>query len=289
MTTTSALTGLHPPLATPMHNGAIDFDSLERELEHLSPYVHGVLYGGSISETTSLSVSERISVIERVAATLGPDRVSVSIADNSLVNRAMIAEAAMAVGVQLLVLSCPNYYTNDLSMLVDYFTAVAELTPGTDLCLYDNPYTSHTWLSPADIIALVRAVPQITHAKVTDRALEKVATLTREADLTVLSGDDLILWHHLNNGAAGLMTALPLIFPSRCAELWQAWIGGDRPRAKRHFDEMAAYCNAALSADDYPYFIKASMHHQGVLPSDEVRPPLRRITSHRLADALELV
>ena len=95
MTTTEVtpVTGVHPPLPTPMDGGAIDFESLERLVEHLDPHVDGLLYGGSISETTSLSVEERISVIEAVAADYSEELVRYIIRKKG--HMARFAEAAL--------------------------------------------------------------------------------------------------------------------------------------------------------------------------------------------------
>ena len=57
--------------------------------------------------------------------------------------------------------SCPNYFTNDLGMLVEYFGALGEFA-SADICLYDNPIASHTSLSVADIKAIADAVPRVS-------------------------------------------------------------------------------------------------------------------------------
>ena len=54
----------YPPLPTPLQNGRIDLASLDRMLERLAPHVDGVLYGGSVSETASLTLDERVEVLE---------------------------------------------------------------------------------------------------------------------------------------------------------------------------------------------------------------------------------
>lgn len=284
------LSGIHPPLPTPLKDDSVDRSSLDRLIERLSPYVDGLLYGGSISETASLSLDERLLVIDQVTQRLGGSRVSVSIADNSMVNTRRLAEAAQERGVRVLVLSCPNYYTNDLAMLTEYLGMVASfLEPPATLCLYDNPYTSHTWLSPADILRLGDAVPALTHVKVTDKALDKVSEIVDLSELTVLSGDDAVLWHHLRTGANGIMTALPLIFPAECRQLWSAVVAQRFDEAKGIWERVVPYAHAALELPDYPYFVKATLHRQEWIASDEVRLPLRRVASHRVQDALELV
>lgn len=282
------VTGIHPPLPTPLQNGRIDLASLDRMLERLAPHVDGVLYGGSVSETASLTLDERVEVLERTVAALGGDRVSFSIADNSILNSQRLSEAAGAAGVRMLVLSSPNYFTNDRQMLVEYFGRVAEFSTA-ELCLYDNPDTTHTLLGVEDIVAIVEAVPRLTHVKVTDRAAGKVAALRARTDLTILSGEDSVLWQHMTGGAHGAMTALPLIFPEGCRSLWTDYAAGEVDLAYSRYVELSRFGHAALEGPDYPSLIKAVMHCQGVLASPEVRLPLIAADAARLAYAVRLL
>lgn len=282
------VTGLHPPLPTPMRDGGIDLASLDRMLGRLDPHVDGVLYGGSVSETASLALDERTAVLRRTVEVLGGDRVSFSIADNSIVNSQRLSEAGGELGVRLVVLSSPNYFTNDRQMLIEYFGRVAEFAAG-ELCLYDNPDTTHTRLTVEDIVAIVDAVPRLTHVKVTDRAAGKVGALREHTSLTILSGEDSVLWQHMVTGAHGAMTALPLIFPAECRSLWTDYENGDVDLAFDRYVEMARFGHAALEGPDYPSLIKAVMHHQGILASPEVRLPLIPADPMRLADAIRLL
>jgi len=286
--TSAGLKGLHPPLPTPMRDGEIDLASLEQMLGRLEPHVDGVLYGGSVSETASLALDERIAVLRRTVEVLGAQRVSFSIADNSIVNSQRLSEVGVELGVRLLVLSSPNYFTNDRQMLIEYFGRVADFTEG-ELCLYDNPDTTHTRLAVEDIVAIVEAVPRLTHIKVSDRAAGKVKAVREQTSLTVLSGEDSVLWQHMLSGAHGAMTALPLIFPAASRSLWTDYENGDFESAFDRYVEMARFGHAALEGPDYPSLIKAVMHHQGVLASPEARLPLIPADPMRLADAIRFV
>jgi 1-pyrroline-4-hydroxy-2-carboxylate deaminase len=213
------VTGFVPPIATPFRDGTLDLDSLRRILDDLAEHVSGVLVGGSVGEAASLTVEERVAVMRAVAAHLGPNLVlAVSISDNAIENSRRLSDAAGQVGAALLMVSCPNYYTNDPRMLEQYFATVSTFA-SADLCLYDNPIASHTNLTVADIKTLAAAAPRLTHVKVTDTAIDKVETLKSETTLAVHAGDDVVLWHQLTRGADGGMVALPMIYPARAAGL----------------------------------------------------------------------
>ena len=73
----------------------------------------------------------------------GTKRLACSISDNCLEHSGGCRKSAAELGADLVMVSCPNYFTNDLDMLIDYFGALAEYR-AIDICLYDNPIASNT-------------------------------------------------------------------------------------------------------------------------------------------------
>jgi len=280
------VTGFVPPIPTPMRNGAVDVASLERLVQALAPYVAGYLVGGSVGEHPSLTVEERLQALQVVASCKGPRHsLVVSIGDNALPNVRRLAESAAEADADLLILAMPNYFANTLRGLEAYLRTVASFSD-RELCLYDNPIASHTTLSVADIVALAEAVPQITHIKVTDLALGKVAALREATRLTVHAGDDAVLWGQLARGAHGAMVALPLFYPTVAAGVWTALQRGDKEEAARAYRPASHFIHVALGAPDYVSVLKAVMAAQGVIASEEVRLPLLPLDATRRAEVL---
>jgi 4-hydroxy-tetrahydrodipicolinate synthase len=279
------VTGVVPPIPTPFLDGRLDLDSLRRELDYYFESVDGVLIGGSTGEAASLSPKERESVIRTVSGHYAGERsLVVSIADNSIEVSRALSEIAGECGAQLLVLSCPSYFPNTRPMLEAYFRAIAGFA-SADLCLYDNPIASNTLLTVDDIVALVDAVPRLTHIKMTDTALDKVRALRNATTTTILAGDDSVLWHQLSGGAAGLMTAIPLIQPEPTARMWSAFSSGDLEAAAAAYRELTSFIHLGLNTD-YPAAVKAVLHHRQVLASSEVRLPLLPLSPARYDEVI---
>jgi 4-hydroxy-tetrahydrodipicolinate synthase len=275
------VTGFLPPIATPFRGGALDIESLKRMLDDLAGHVSGVLVGGSVGEVASLTVAERVELMRAVHKHLGSSvSLAVSISDNALENSRRLSDAAGEVGTDLLLVSCPNYYANDLRMLEAYFAALSDFA-SADLCLYDNPIASHTPLAVGDIKALAQAAPRLTHVKVTDTNLDKVERLRAETTLTLHAGDDVVLWHQLKRGAEGAMVALPMIYPERASALWQAFMQGDLNLAYREYEHVTTFIHLALGASDYVPVVKTVLHHRGLIASPEVRLPLVPLSRER--------
>jgi 4-hydroxy-tetrahydrodipicolinate synthase len=281
------VTGLLPPIATPFRDGVVDLDSLRRLLDDLSDHVSGVLVGGSVGEAASLTIEERITVMREVDRGLDRERqfLAVSISDNSIEYSRELAHAAGEINADVVMVSCPNYFTNDGPMLEAYFAAVSDFAP-CDICLYDNPMASHTTLSIQDIVRLTVAAPRLTHVKVTDTSVDKVAALRDATDLQILAGDDAVLWHQLTRGADGGMVALPMIYPDRASRIWAAFAEGDLESAFNEYRLVTTFIHCGLGAPDYVPVIKAVLHARGVIASAETRLPNVGLSTRRLNEVL---
>jgi 4-hydroxy-tetrahydrodipicolinate synthase len=283
------LNGFVPPIATPFRGGALDLRSFARLMDHLAEHVSGYLVGGSVGEVPSLTLDERATLM-RAAAGQRPSGhfLAVSVSDNAVGNTRVLSEVAGEVGADVLMLSCPNYYANDLQMLIEYFGAVGDFA-SADICLYDNPLASHTALSVADIKAIADAVPRVTHIKVTDTAIGKVASLREATDLVMCAGDDAVLWNQLTGGVDAAMVALPMIAPEIAARLWSAYERRAMDDAFTAYAHVAPFLHSSLGAADYVGVIKTVLHHRGVIESAELRLPLVALPAAREAEVVAAV
>jgi 4-hydroxy-tetrahydrodipicolinate synthase len=168
-------------------------------------------------------------------------------------------------------------------MLQSYFAAISDFACA-DICLYDNPIASNTSLSVSDIVALVATTPRLTHVKMTDTSLGKVASLRQAANVTVFAGDDSVLWHQLADGAEGIMTASPMIYPERVATMWRAFVAGNRDDAYDEYRSLSHFIHCALTNADYPAVVKAILHQRGVIATPDVRAPLLPLSPSRHAE-----
>jgi dihydrodipicolinate synthase/N-acetylneuraminate lyase len=281
------VTGLVPPIATPFRDGRIDEESLRRQLDDLHDHVSGVLVGGSVGEISSLTIEERLELMRLVADHWSRDKfLVVSIADNCIENSRRLSAVAGEVGADLLMVSAPNYFENDRPMLEAYFGAVAEFA-SANLCLYDNPIATNTLLSVDDIAALDATIPRLTHVKVTDTSVPKVAELRQRTSLVVFAGDDSVLWHQLNRGVEGAMVALPMIYPAETARIWAEFTSGNLEQAYESYRPVSHFIHCAFGASDYVAVTKAVLHHRGIIAAPEVRPPLLNLTDVRRKEAMD--
>jgi 4-hydroxy-tetrahydrodipicolinate synthase len=281
-----AISGLIPPISTPLAHGEVDVDSLGRLVQALAPHVDGYLVGGSVGEHPSLTVEERLTALRVVARQKqARHRLVFSIGDNALPNVRRLSQAAMEAGADLVVLSVPNYFANTLPGLEAYLHTVAGFSD-RELCLYDNPIASHTVLSVADIVALAKAEPKFTHIKVTDLTLGKIAALRTRTNLTIHCGDDAVLWNQLTEGPHGAMVALPLFYPTVARTVWDAVQRGAMDEAAAAYRPVSHFIHVALGAPDYVTVLKVVLAAQSIIATDEVRLPLLPLAQTRRDEVL---
>ena len=126
----------------------------------------------------------------------------------------------------------------------------------------------------------------MTHVKVTDTAIDKVAALRAETDLVICAGDDAVLWNQLGGGVDAAMVALPLIAPEIASAIWQTYAAGEREDTFGHYARVAPFLHSALGASDYVSVIKAVLEQRGVIGSAEVRLPLTALSERRNAEVI---
>jgi dihydrodipicolinate synthase/N-acetylneuraminate lyase len=120
----------------------------------------------------------------------------------------------------------------------------------------------------------------------TDVAIGKVAAVLSATEITVLAGEDSVLWHQINAGAEGAMTAIPMIYPETSARMWQLFRSGAISDAFVEYQKLAPFITVGIHGDDYVAAVKTVLQQQGVLESDEVRLPLVALSAERRAEVL---
>jgi dihydrodipicolinate synthase/N-acetylneuraminate lyase len=126
----------------------------------------------------------------------------------------------------------------------------------------------------------------VTHIKVTDTAIDKVAALRQATDLVICAGDDAVLWNQLSRGVDAAMVALPLIAPEIASTMWSAYERGAADEAFSAYTRAAPFLHSSLGAPDYVGVIKTVLHQRGVIASAEVRLPLVALPPERTAEVL---
>lgn len=283
--------GILPVIPTPFLDGRFDRSSFQRLLDHMLGSVDGFTLLGSTGEAPSLSTAERMEIAETaLALTPAGTTVVVGVTHTSLDDAISLAVHAQEHGAAGVLCAMPFYFANTPDGLLRYLTRLDEAL-SIELVLYDNPAATGTTLAPEQVVRYAAELAHLHAVKLTEHRLGKVAHWQR-AGLTVLAGDDPILYRFLAAGVDGAMVIAPCLFPEAFRRAWDLARAGDLAGALAVMAETMLPVMHVFGIGDEIATSKVLLTQMGVFASPEVRPPLQTVDAHRrelLRMALDLV
>lgn len=224
----SVLQGIVPPIVTPMQpDGRVDYDSLDRLLDHLlNAGVDGIFAMGSSGQVAYLTDAERDEVIGRsVARVAGRVPVVAGVADFTARRVIEQARRAADAGVAAVVVTAPLYALNDTAEIADHFRMVAAAVD-VPVIAYDVPVRVKTKLGN-DLVMQLAAEGTIVAVKDSsgdDVGFRRLAAANRAAGhpIDLLSGHEVMCDAMGMAGADGLVPGLGNVDPAGYLRLWQA-------------------------------------------------------------------
>ncbi len=280
------LSGSLPVIPTPFYEGKIDFESLGKLFDHLFPELDGYTLGGSTGESVSLSLEERLELMEfAVRNTPSGKTLVVGLTHTNLKEMVRLARRAEELGIRAGLVPCPYYFPNSFGMVFEFFKAL-DRSSGLELVIYDNPVYTKTYLTAAELFAILDACPHVTGVKMTDHNLDKITALKKNRAVAVFSGDDVVAFRSLLLGADGSMIIAPAVFPAAYQEVVRRLQAGEQAVALRIFSErILPFIHLFGLGDEVPN-TKALFKRLGIFRSDEVRLPLLPCPPERLREVM---
>ena len=259
--------------ATPLRDGGAKLDE-----EAFGPLVDflagggldGVLALGTTGEGILLSVAERRRVAELfLEACAGKLAVAVHCGAQSTADTVALAEHAAQAGADAVAVIAPPYFALDPPAILDHLAVAARACAPTPFYVYEFERTSGYAVPPATVEALRERAPNLAGMKVSDAPWERFSPYLIEG-LDVFVGPESLIGQGMEAGAAGAVSGLATAFPELVAA------------AVREPGGQAAGRVGALRAaiERFPRHaaLKRVLGLRGVPISEDVRPPLRRLT-----------
>lgn len=284
--------GVIPPAVTPLtEDGAVDVSALERVIERLlEAGVDGIFALGSSGETVFLDQAQHERALEVIVkTTAGAVPVlagSIEPTTRRVVDRARAAER---LGVDALVATAPFYAIVGPHEVERHFRNIRSAVD-LPLFAYDIPACVHTKLS---IDLLVRLATDHVLDGVKDSSGDDVAfrqLLLRlvdagRDDFSALTGHEVVVDALLLAGAHGAVPGLANVDPHAYVRLDRAAKAGDWQRAREEQDRLTRLFCIVEAADPATTAgatrgvgaFKTALHLLGVLPSNHVSLPMRRL------------
>ena len=276
---TPRISGLWLPLVTPFKDGAVDFASYERLIDHyIALGVDGLFPLGTTGESPALDEAEVDELVDRTVARTA-DRVPVFVGVGGNATRKVAKELKRLERFDFagIVSVCPYYNRPSQDGLLAHFRSLAAATDRA-IVIYNIPYRTAVNLSNDSLLELAEE-PNIVGVKDSSGSVAQSLELLarRPRDFAVLTGEDALYFTMMANGGDGGILAASHLMTERFIEVGRRFAANDVAGARAAWAPLAGFV-PLLFAEANPMPIKYLLWRQGLIASPECRLPLTRIS-----------
>jgi 4-hydroxy-tetrahydrodipicolinate synthase len=261
-----SFTGLGTALITPFtSSGALDEGAVRRlAARQADAGVHFVVPCGTTGETPTLTMAERVRVVELVADEV-EGRTMVMAGAGGYDTREVIdsIRAFQAVGAQGILSVTPYYNKPTQEGLYQHYAAIAASTK-LPIVVYNVPGRTGCNVEPATLARLA-AIPNIVGVKEASGNMTQMCEICRVVppEFLVLSGDDALALPLMAVGGRGLISVASNEAPSEMVELIEAAERGDYQSARRWHQKLMPLM-AVNFVESNPIPVKFAMAAMGL-------------------------
>lgn len=288
---TQSWTGVLPAITTPFAaDGTVDHGFLAEHVAWLADSgCRGIVALGSLGEANTLSLEEKVAVLETCRDALG-GRIPViaGVAGLSTRDCVALAQAAERAGCEGLMVLPPYVYRGDWRENEAHFSAVIEATP-LSCMLYNNPIAYGTDVTPEQLAELAARHPNLHAVKESAGDIRRVTAIRALLGdrLGVLVGMDDLVVEGVAMGAAGWVAGLVNALPEESVRLFDLARAGEAEAAH----ELYRWFLPLLRLDTVPKFVQLIKLVQQEVGrgSERVRAPRLELVGEERESALALI
>jgi 4-hydroxy-tetrahydrodipicolinate synthase len=281
------ISGVWLPAVTPFRDGAVDFESYERLLEHyLAKGVTGIFPLGTTGESPTVDDDETEAIVDRtVACVRGRVPVFVGVGGNATAKVVKTLKRLERYAFPGIVSVCPYYNRPSQDGMREHFTRIAEATD-KKILIYNIPYRTSVNLSNDTLLRLAE-LPNIVGVKDSSGSVAQSLDLLarRPKGFAVMTGDDASFYTTLAHGGDGGILASSHVETEAFLAVSARMKANDHRGALESWKDLEALV-PLLFKEANPMPIKHLLWRQGLIASAECRLPLTRVSAS-LADELD--
>lgn len=268
----SSFRGIWVPLVTPMADGDIDLVRLQTLADGLiAQGAHGLVVCGTTGEASQLDLTEQSAALSAVLETAHRRcPVLLGVGGSDTFAAASKVRAFDDDDLAGYLASTPAYVRPSQEGLLRHFETIADATD-RPIVLYNVPARTGVDLSLATARTLAQR-PQFAAIKEAGGSLQRMEELARHTPLSLLCGDDALLFAALCGGGAGAISASAHIRVDLYVQLYDLVREGRLAEAMTLFDHLLPVIRLLFSEPN-PAPLKAALSMQGLL-RNELRLPM---------------
>lgn len=229
------LKGVYPALVTPLTaDEQVDKAAMRRVVRYcLDGGVHGVVVMGSTGEFPAMTEVMRQEAIETVLDEVqGKVPVLIGCGEPGTQRTILQVQLAARTKASAVLVAIPYYFPLDQNAVIRHYELVAERSE-LPVVMYNFPQMTKTAFTAATIKRLAQH-PNIIGVKDSSGdfiGLQRYLDVTRDSDFSVMSGNPALGLAGYELGARGGIYAGCSLFPKQCADVYNAFVKGDKEAA----------------------------------------------------------
>jgi len=257
---------------TPFRHGAVDVEALVATTRRqVQAGIDFLVPLGTTGETPTLSVEEKLLVLNTVKEYAAGRPVVVGVGTNSI--QGTLANMELLQGADAFLVVVPFYNKPPQRGIYAYFETLANATD-KPVILYNVPGRTGTNCEAETTLALAREIPNIVAVKEASGKRDQIRRIIEEAPegFSVLSGNDDETLDVIRMGGHGVVSVASNVAPVEMADFVHAAQNGDWSRAEELNGRMSALFKG-LFVEPNPIPGKAAMAQLGLM-ENSLRLPL---------------
>ena len=283
----SNLQGVYSPVITPFHSNLnVNKELLIKQCQWLLSQDVGLAIFGTNSEANSLSVDEKIDVLDALIETgIDPKKTMPGTGCCALPDTIKLTQHAMKIGCKNVLMLPPFYYKNVSDEgLFDSYSKIIESVNNDNLriYLYHIPPIANVAITLNLIEKLKKRYPKII-AGIKDSSGDWNNTLAmlneNWPDFKIFAGSEVFLLKTLQNGGAGCISATANINPYSIYMLYKNWLNSD---AIIQQENLNKFRNIVQKYPMIPALKSIVGHYHQDTDWHRVRPPLTSLSVSNL-------
>lgn len=214
--------GVYPAITTKFkEDESLDIPAFLKNIEaQVAAGIDGIIIGGSLGESSTITHEERIEILE---ACLGTFKIPflINIAEGSTKNAIALAQKAQKAGAHGLMLLPPMMYKSTDQETTDFFADVAKSTD-LPILMYNNPVDYKIEIK----ISMIEQLLKLDNIQAIKESTRDTSNVTRMRnafgdDLKILCGVDTIAMEEIAMGADGWVAGLVAAFPAETVAIYR--------------------------------------------------------------------
>ncbi|KMK51808.1 dihydrodipicolinate synthase [[Actinobacillus] muris] len=262
-------------LITPMKNGEINFDEIQKLVEfHISAGTHAIVSVGTTGESTTLSIDENVKVIRKtVEFAAGCIPIIAGTGSNATSEAIVMTKLLSDSGVAGCLSVVPYYNKPTQEGMYQHYKAIAECTDLPQI-LYNVPSRTGSDLKP-ETVGRLADIPNIVAIKEATGDLSRLPLIKQYAgeDFIFLSGDDSTGLESMKLGGQGVISVTNNLAAVDMAKMCELALAGQFEEAEK-INQRLMGLHTNLFVEGNPMPVKWAAYKMGLISEPSLRLPL---------------